>query len=238
MALTDNLVSYWKFDESSGDASDSVNGNTLTNFNTVAYSSGKINNGADFEADNSEYFKIDDGDQTGLDIAGDVSISCWVKFETDVSTYQVNKWGAGTELAYAFTYTSGGTGLRLRINDGTSTTNAVVAWTPSLATWYHLVVVYDASAGTADFYVDASQQGSQQSGLGNSINNNNQPFAIGVNYNEGGLNTPFDGMMDEIGIWSRTLTSGEVTELYNSDSGLQYPFGEATGNSNFLMFMN
>ena len=45
MALTDNLVSYWKLDESSGNAADSVGSNTLTNTGTATYAAGKINNG-------------------------------------------------------------------------------------------------------------------------------------------------------------------------------------------------
>jgi hypothetical protein len=39
----------------------------------------------------------------------------------------------------------------------------------------------------------------------------------------------FNGSIDEVGIWSRALTSSEVTSLYNSGSGRQYPF---TGSSN------
>ena len=57
MSLTTNIVAYWKFDESSGNAMDSTgNGNTLTNVNTVTYSAGKINNGANFVAASSQYF--------------------------------------------------------------------------------------------------------------------------------------------------------------------------------------
>ena len=37
-ALTDNLVSYWKFDESSGNTTDSVGSNNLTNNNSVGFS--------------------------------------------------------------------------------------------------------------------------------------------------------------------------------------------------------
>ena len=33
--------------------------------------------------------------------------------------------------------------------------------------------------------------------------------------------------IDEVGIWSRTLTSTEVSDLYNSGSGLQYPFSSS-----------
>ena len=44
MAISDNLISYYKFDESSGNASDSVGSNTGTNTG-LTYSAGIINNG-------------------------------------------------------------------------------------------------------------------------------------------------------------------------------------------------
>ena len=44
MALQDNLLSYWKLDEYTGNASDIAGGKTLTN-TSGTYGSGKINNG-------------------------------------------------------------------------------------------------------------------------------------------------------------------------------------------------
>jgi len=38
--------------------------------------------------------------------------------------------------------------------------------------------------------------------------------------------TEWDGVIDELGIWDRVLSASEVTELYNSGSGFQYPFTE------------
>ncbi len=35
--------------------------------------------------------------------------------------------------------------------------------------------------------------------------------------------------MDEVGIWEKQLSPAEVTELYNTGSGLSYPFGESSG---------
>ena len=32
-----------------------------------------------------------------------------------------------------------------------------------------------------------------------------------------------DGLIDEVGVWSRLLTADEKTALYNSGSGLAYP---------------
>jgi hypothetical protein len=39
-----------------------------------------------------------------------------------------------------------------------------------------------------------------------------------------GTNANFDGIIDEVGIWNRTLNSSEISYLYNSGIGLQYPF--------------
>ncbi len=40
-----------------------------------------------------------------------------------------------------------------------------------------------------------------------------------------------DGIVDEVGLWSRALTIAEVTALYNAGAGLAYPFdgGGGTG---------
>lgn len=48
------------------------------------------------------------------------------------------------------------------------------------------------------------------------------------------LNGYLDGQLDEMGIWSRTLSGTEITTLYNSGAGIQYPF--STSNSMFSFF--
>ena len=170
----------------------------------------------DLELSSSQYLSITDGDQTGLDITGDLTIETWIKLESDASGYIVNKWGK--DEGYAFTYVNSGTGLRLRINDGTGTTNAIVAWTPSTATWYHIAVAYDASAGTADFYVNGSQQGVQQGSLKTSINDNAKSFVIGINYDDGdNPNNQFDGLIDEVRVWSDVRTPTEISDNYQKE---------------------
>jgi hypothetical protein len=53
-----------------------------------------------------------------------------------------------------------------------------------------------------------------------SIFNSSEPFIIGRYDNDAYA----DGQIDEVGIWSRALSSTEVTKLYNGGAGLQYPF--------------
>jgi len=50
--------------------------------------------------------------------------------------------------------------------------------------------------------------------------NGSVPFNIGSH--DDGAGTEWNGLIDEVAIWDRQLTSDERTELYNSGSGLTY----------------
>jgi hypothetical protein len=48
---------------------------------------------------------------------------------------------------------------------------------------------------------------------------------IGVGRHISGIEDGFwDGYIDEVGIWNKTLSPNEVTLLYNNNIGLTYPF--------------
>src|SRR3990167_8592069 len=105
MALTDQLISYWKFDESSGNAADSHGANTLTNTNTATFGTGKINNGTDLEEDSSQYFT----NATDLGITGGAcSYSLWLKPEStpaaDTGGYLIYQEDAGNDVGFQINY--------------------------------------------------------------------------------------------------------------------------------------
>lgn len=229
MALIDNLVSYWKMDETSDGSGavtrvDSHGNNDLTDNNNIASGTGIINNGADLESGSSEYLSITDAAQTGLDFATDFSFSMWIKPESVPGAnsyfYLINKgFEAGVDRQYAFIYeTFGGSFWDLNISFNGSASASVLhqSHTPSAGTWYHMVVSYDASAGTADFWINGTAQ-TQGTGGPTSIHNGDDDLFIGR-----GETLYYDGLIDEFGMWSRTLTSDEVAELYNGGAGLSY----------------
>lgn len=78
--LLENLISYWKLDESSGDAADSIGGNTLTNTNTVTYASAKINNGAVLSDASKQTLRK--ASNTIFPTGSATSVSAWVKFNS------------------------------------------------------------------------------------------------------------------------------------------------------------
>ena len=220
MALTDNLISYYKLNETSGNAADSHGANTLINTNTVTYVAGKINNAANFVRTSSQKLAITDASQTGLDMTGSFSLSCWVNFPSqpagDTSLGIINKETSAANDGYCIEYNNGGgTDYKLRFRSATGGWNHVV--TLSLDTWYHVVAVMD-SVGTPTLYLNGS---SVATGTYTAPTGNAADFSLG--FTTSGTNY-FNGKIDEAGIWSRALTSSEVTSLYNGGAGLAYPF--------------
>ena len=230
--ITDNLEGYWKMDEVSGTRVDATaNDNDLADNNTVGSATGIINLGADFESDNSEYLSITDATQVGLDITGDFSASYWLKVEEAPATNNADvilgKWDSGgvNERAFYTIYRdTGGTkylGMALS-SDGTggNSDTVLVAQTLTPGTLYHVVITFDVSSGTMEAFVDGSSIGTDTTAIG-SIFDTPAPFTIGA---AGNPSNYFDGIIDEVGVWSRILTDDEVEDLYNGGSGLAYPF--------------
>lgn len=237
MALTDSLVAYYKLDEASGNASDSSGGgNTLTNTNTVTYVAGKINNGADFGTANTNK-KLTVASNLGI-TNGAISMSCWVLLNTEIASGTwgfLQKGNATNHVQYVIAYEYNGGTRRIVFNrQKQNVSNNLVTNTVTMGTsnYYHLVLTYDGT--TLEGYVNGSSIGTLATSGDGSGSGLNQ-FDIG----EGSMfaGTSYASIdADEVGVWSRAITSTEVSELYNSGAGLAYPFASSV-NSRFLMFM-
>lgn len=235
-SLSTSLVSYWELEEiqtgSGVTRVDSHGTNDLTDNNTVGDATGIEGTGADIELSNSEHLSITDASQTGLDLSGDFTIQTWVKFESLPSNGAgmgiITKDTLTTANAYFMSvFTSGG--VVYAYNQVNRTTTDLVqnfaAWNPSTGVWYHLLLVYDASAGNLKFYVDNSLLANNTDGTVTSIQNNSLPFSIGSHDGK----RFFDGVIDEVAVWSKVLSSTERADLYNSGSAIPYDAGGGGG---------
>lgn len=237
MALTDNLVAYWTLDESSGNRADSVGSSTLTDNNTVLAATGKQGNGADFERDNSEYLSCADNAAVST---GDVDVTWafWFNSESSGDRVLLSKWNGSTnDREYIieidatdiyFSVSASGTGTGAQVSS-TSLANI------STGTWYFVVCWHDATANTINMKVNNGTTDSASWSGG--IRDGGGAFNIGARADGGGA-PYFDGIIDEVGIWKRVLTSDEMTTLYNGGTGTTYPFTvAATGVTGRLMMM-
>ena len=236
-ALADNLISYYKLDESSGNAADSVGSNTLTNTD-VTYSTGIINNGAVFNS-STDKLTITDGSQSGFDFSDDFSISSWINVTAINQGHGIVAKGDNGAYQYVF-YIDGGNKPTLDISqDGSQTASqyhrqtADAAQITSTATWYHVGVTFDLGLNTIILYVNgASVASSVTYGTGvTAINNGTGNFSLGY---ENSFPAKLAGTLDEVGLWNRVLTSAEMTSLYNSGAGCAYSFAACEGGAAIL----
>lgn len=238
MALSDNLNAYWDFDESSGNAADATgNGNTFTNTSSESYVTGKIGNAIELSSAN-----VSAADSAGLSITSDLTISLWVKINTLPGLGQriplVNKEGS-----YGLVYSrnksgDGGTyGLYININVTSSSSAAFqIGGGDSYGTapiaadgnFHHVSITWVQSTGAYVVKIDGSTTSSGTTGTSAITDNGNSLVLAGSSYTftNGGYFTivQFSGVIDELGIWARALSTTETDDLYNSGSGLAYPF--------------
>lgn len=185
----------------------------------------------DLERSSSQYWSITDAAQTGLDLTGDFSISAWVKPETLPSAvpkaYGVvaKGSGAGTNDTIIMTIRNDDT---LAVDVFSNNNIAATMWqryasTPDVVTdttnWVHLVVTFDIDTETLVMYRNGSSITSTKIGgttLGATLYNNSAPFMIGYDNQFWSANDQFDGLIDDVRIWGRTLTSTEVSDLYTA----------------------
>jgi len=221
----DAPIGYWSLDETTGDiASNEITGSetgNMTNTENEDWVSGKINNGIDFDGVDefmniTSISKLPSGNQN-------FSFSVWVNSDTwDIDNMYILKWGDETPStdgeAMKFFYSNSGNG-KVSLNF----VGAYILDSPTVdlsGSWHHLAVVYSQGRNIS-LYVDGVINGSAIIG-GDLIIPAGKSVYVGRYITASKL--PFDGQIDELGIWNRTLSSDEIVKLYNQGFGLG--FGE------------
>jgi len=194
----------------------------------------------DLELSSSQNATIADASQTGLDLSEDLTIECWIKLEQTASgigaqVTMVSKadGGAGKRF-YAFYLRSADNLLGIDISDdGTANDGHFLKWKGTTAftttgVWYHIAVTLDLSSETCIFYVDGvAENGTVDYGtaLGISLAGNDISFKVGSFQDNGTADKFFDGLIDEVRVWSDVRTPTEIddnkaVELVGNEAGL------------------
>lgn len=226
MALITNIVSAWKFDESSGNPVDSTgNGWTLTNNGTTWFVAGKLNNCADFwTANTTKYFStanalIDTSTTWSSTIAGWVNISTalasWVDYYLFWSVK--NLW---RQFEYKYSNIWGTLCLNLTVFDWSS--GIVYQQNTTLTVWTWYFISWTVSGNTISTYLNGSQLGTNQTIT--NVLNGTTTNTVSVWRHPNASAGFSSSKADESWIWSRVLSAWEILQLYNSGNILSYPF--------------
>jgi chitodextrinase len=212
--ITTGLTAYWKLDEGSGtQAGDSAGSNTGTLVNGAAWTVGRVRQALQFNAtdngNDADDPRVTAG--TAFDVTLPFTIAAWVKPQ------------GYTDYRAIFSKRDGFTAANMRFDFelnrstgyvyvGQAGSSRIFSYAPPTNTWTHLTVVLTSSATT--LYVN----GTAVQSLG--------PITLGTDTvakvalgntgdAAGGDGDPFLGAIDEVRIYNRALSAGDVQTLFS-----------------------
>ncbi|MCX6355643.1 MAG: LamG domain-containing protein [Candidatus Aureabacteria bacterium] len=212
-SLYGGLISYYKFDESSGSsASESVLGTyNLTTISSPSWVAGKIGNALEFYGTADYAYRAD----TGLPLGSNArSVSLWVYLNGDASYGQFLAYGTHTNSNFYGSRVGATTTNKLSFmaHGGSYDWDNITTLSPSQ--WYHVVLKYNGT--TLEYFVNGTSAGTASRTL-NTVSDGT--FSVGAKESNGIYDSFFKGKIDELGIWNRALSPSEISELWNSGSG-------------------
>jgi hypothetical protein len=221
-SLLTGLVAYWKLDEASGTRNDSVGANHLTDASSVGSAAGKLGNAASFATASTDSLSLSDNAEVST---GDVdfTFAFWLYLTDEGGPYIPISKDEESNRDYTFDFNAigGSKTLRFYINGGA--VNVESASGLSASTWYFVVAWHDSTANTLNLKINNGTTQSVSTG-GTTPTDSGSAFRIGGR-NYSGFEWWLNGLVDDVGLWKgRILTSGEMTEIYNSGNGVTYPF--------------
>jgi len=229
-SLLTNLNAYWNLTESSGIRYDSVNSNNLTSQNSAI---GNPVDGCFFNGTN-QYLTIPSNSSLQL-TNGDFAISCWVNPLSLAGGSNYN-WiiakdvvSSGREWDIYYDPTNNNR-ISWQLFNGSSYNELSSNISIVTNNWYLIIVqhklsnktmylnIYNANNSTALATVSTTYTGTV-------VSPSNSPLWIGALNGYSGPGTSgiyWNGWIKQIGLWSRMLSSTEISYLFNKGLGLNY----------------
>jgi len=228
-------ISYWKLDEGSG----------TTAYDSVGDNDGLIGGGyyppvwISVEGDTALNFRgvcgcgsfggyMQVADNASLHFSGSFSIEAWVKFpgpwcampeiwnkQSDNSHYNIRIYNFGDS-------SDGKVQFFMRDDQGSTCEEANCCSVSSAVAinddqWHHIVAVRDSDAQELRLYIDYVNQTTDEGCDAGYVSGEPNPLYIGGNPLYG--STYFNGIVEDVALYQRVLTDGEVQRLYNNGNG-------------------
>jgi len=249
-----NLIAHWKFDEGAGTTAGDPSGNSNDGIISGAtWTTGQIEDALDFDGLDD---RVSVPDNSSLDVSGAITVSAWVKVDVNSGklTILAKTIGGGYYSAGGFflafrddTGYSDGT-FRLIFGKANSTSGSgggnygtntswdrVVSETNTWETgaWYHVAATWDGTTNSESMkmYINGLLNATHAAGQATMLTNK-YPLQIGRILYEEPWNQ-FDGKIDDVRIYNRDLSAGEIEKIYKDGIGSKAfspdPFDGATG---------
>lgn len=204
-------IAYYKFDDNN--LSDSTDNNWDGINQGTVNASGIIIDGRDFGG--NDYINTTIKEK----FVNSISINTWVKPE------QVNRsdiFGVYIDGNNLFALDLGrNDNANFRTQLGTTdNSSAIIAYdiNASIGSWYMVTSTYE--DGNLSMYINGNLLATEY--FTGTFDVSGRAIVIGGSNDGSPATYAFDGIIDEVGVWNRSLTAAEVVSLYNSGNGLPY----------------
>lgn len=209
------LRGHWKLDETSGvlaaDSSGFGNTGALQNTSGSVWGPGKLAGALTLDGQN-DVVAVPDSDS--LDLGSTLTIAAWIKPRSYAYYGRILTKGTASGSRYDLALT--GSGLTLK----TSSDSVSAAGLIRLNTWQHIAVTYDGTR--TRMYVQGIEKFNAAQNL--TIAPNTEPLFIG---NVAAFNRPFDGLIDDVRLYSVALAPAEIQDLAGIGAPNQTPVANA-----------
>ena len=218
MAIGDNLISFWELES---DGIDSKGTDTLTVVGSPTFPAGAVGNGVSLNG-SSQY--LHHASDSSLQLGGTAcSIAFWLKAgATGAYQYMVGKWDEGGSTLEYLVYIGIDNFIKFLVSpDGSATGLGNVTGADATITsgfWYFIAATYDLST----LKISVNDGTVYSTSYAGGIFNGSVDFALGAGYVSGVPTFYTTGILDQVGLWKRVLSAGDITWLYNAGAGRSY----------------
>jgi hypothetical protein len=205
-----NALAYWSMDDTGTTITDAI-GTANSNATNTASSPGKINGARGFNGTSAYIDFSNSANYTG----NSFSIGAWAKLTDNRIRHTI------VHKNFQYSLVVDGSNGKVSYADSSVWDYNSFGWwgSVSLNAWHYIVAVR--SGTNVTIYVDGVQIVSKT--FGSAIGSTPNPLFVGC-YATTTCVSPYylKGTVDEVGLWSRALTSSDVLTLYNGGNGLAY----------------
>lgn len=227
------IVGHWRFEVNGGSSTPSVDG-AYPITTLLPPAAGKVNRALNFAPSGGTAYTDNATlrNTVNMTSTGEMSIDFWLYMDSDgsghtpISLLYLQDPGDATEAAFELWYHADGTDLTFSYRYGGVQSTPIVCSNPDMYfTWSHICVVGTTDAGNASYkiYVNGAL-------AGETVTPDPEPGAgtgserLALGYDPVGTNpTDFLGKFDDMRIWNRALSHGEVLRQYLTGAGTTRP---------------
>jgi hypothetical protein len=206
-AWKDGLVSYWRFDNNALDSLGRNNGTIISTITQPLNVSGKIKSAYLFDGNNN----INVTHHQSINLTEQFTVSAWIKPTTTSGIPRIVEKAVDSVTGGGFLFRILNNRILGQIVDAGVDQSCVGTSTISIGVWTHVALTFDANINTLICYVDAVNESTLSNVTHNIISTTKSLVIGGSNI----VDANFDGVIDEVMIWNRSLSAQEIGDLYN-----------------------